>query len=202
MLIRPCTSADFDAMLDVINDAAVAYRGIIADDRWKEPYMPASELRDEMNDGVAFWGAFDDDGTLVAVMGLQVRVRRDHGARAAGVRRDHGARAAGVRRDHGARAAEDMGEVALVRHAYTRTTRQGTGVGTALLQHVTRQTHHPILIGTWAAATWAVRFYERHGFRLVRGTAGDELLRRYWNIPDRQIEESVVLADASFRAVG
>jgi GNAT superfamily N-acetyltransferase len=191
MLIRPCTSADFDAMLDVINDAAVAYRGIIADDRWKEPYMPASELREEMNDGVAFWGDFDDDGTIVAVMGLQKRVGRDHDGRAAD-----------VPRDRGAHPAEDMGEVALVRHAYTRTTRQGTGAGTALLQHVTRQTDHPILIGTWAAATWAVRFYERHGFRLVRGTAGDELLRRYWNIPDRQIEESVVLADASFRAVG
>ena len=141
--------------------------------------MPADELRDEVKDGVAFWGAFDADGTLVAVMGLQRRVPRHHGARAA----------------------EHVTEVALVRHAYTRTARQGTGAGTALLQHVTRQTDHPILIGTWAAATWAVRFYERHGFRLIRGAAKDDLLRRYWNIPDRQIEESVVLADALFTAV-
>lgn len=174
MMIRRCTAADFDVMLDVINDAAVAYRGIIAADRWKEPYMPASELREAMNDGVAFWGAFDEDGTLVAVMGLQRSGRRD----------------------------DDLREVALVRHAYTRTARQGTGAGTALLEHVTKQTDRPILIGTWAAATWAVRFYERHGFRLVHGAAKDELLRRYWNIPDRQIEESVVLADASWSERG
>lgn len=86
-------------------------------------------------------------------------------------------------------------DVALIRHAYTRTEAQGRGYGSALLAHLRGLTERPILIGTWAAATWAIRFYERHGFRLVTPEEKVTLLRRYWTVPDRQIEESVVLAD-------
>jgi len=159
-MIRPCAPADFDAMFDVINDAAVAYRGIIAGDCWKEPYMPREELAHEIGAGVKFWGFFEGD-RLLGVMGLQ-----------------------------------DVQDVALVRHAYTRTNTQGKGVGTALLTHVIGQTNRPVLIGTWTAATWAIGFYERHGFRVVEPARKPVLLRKYWNIPDRQIEESVVLEQA------
>ncbi|MBI3401565.1 MAG: GNAT family N-acetyltransferase [Acidobacteria bacterium] len=86
-------------------------------------------------------------------------------------------------------------DVALVRHAYTRTASQRRGLGAKLLSHVRSQTNRPMLIGTWTAATWAVRFYEREGFALVRNEDKAALLRRYWAIPDRQIDESVVLAD-------
>ena len=91
---------------------------------------------------------------------------------------------------------QDVVDVALIRHAYTRTTRQRTGVGGRLLGNVLSLTHRPILVGTWKAATWAIRFYERHGFRLFDDRQREALLRRYWTITARQIEESVVLANA------
>jgi GNAT superfamily N-acetyltransferase len=91
-------------------------------------------------------------------------------------------------------------DVALIRHAYTRTASQGRGHGSALLAHLRVLTERPILIGTWAAATWAIRFYERHGFHLVTPEEKVTLLRRYWTVPDRQIEESVVLADERWSA--
>ncbi len=84
-------------------------------------------------------------------------------------------------------------DVALIRHAYTLTSAQGKGVGSALLAHVVAQAHRPLLVGTWKAATWAIRFYEKRGFTLVSGAEKDDLLKRYWKIPDRQIETSVVL---------
>jgi GNAT superfamily N-acetyltransferase len=93
-------------------------------------------------------------------------------------------------------------DVALVRHAYTRTASQGRGLGSALLAHLRALTPRPILIGTWAAATWAIRFYERHGFHLVTPEEKVSLLRRYWTVPDRQIEESVVLVDDRWAARG
>jgi hypothetical protein len=62
-------------------------------------------------------------------------------------------------------------------------------------------TARPVLIGTWAAATWAIRFYERHGFRVVEAEEKNRLLKRYWNIPERQIETSVVLTDERWRGV-
>ena len=86
-------------------------------------------------------------------------------------------------------------DVALIRHAYTRTDAQGRGLGTALLAHLRALTDRPILIGTWTSAAWAIRFYERHGFQLVTPEEKVTLLGRYWTIPDRQVEESVVLAD-------
>ena len=156
-MIRECTSDEFDSICAVINDAAAAYRGIIAADRWKEPYMSQEELRREIEEGVTFSGFFERDD-LLGVMGLQL-----------------------------------VSDVALIRHAYTRTASQGRGIGSALLAHVQRQTDRPILIGTWKAATWAAWFYESRGFTLVDAPQKDVLLRRYWTVSERQIEESVVL---------
>ncbi len=89
---------------------------------------------------------------------------------------------------------QDKGEVALVRHAYVAPTTQRAGVGTRLLRHVQGLVDKPILIGTWAAAAWAIEFYRRNGFTVVTSTEKDHLLRTYWSIPARQIETSVVLA--------
>jgi GNAT superfamily N-acetyltransferase len=85
-------------------------------------------------------------------------------------------------------------DVNLVRHAYVVPEAQGRGVGGALLEHLLGVATRPMLVGTWAAATWAVRFYERHGFEYVGPERTAELLRAYWDIPERQIETSVVLA--------
>ena len=90
---------------------------------------------------------------------------------------------------------QDKGAVALIRHAYVAPTVQRKGVGTRLLRHVTSLAEKPLLIGTWADATWAIDFYRRNGFALVPKTHKDSLLRKYWSIPERQIETSVVLAD-------
>ncbi len=90
---------------------------------------------------------------------------------------------------------QDKGDVALVRHAYVATNAQRKGVGTLLLHHVQRLTKQPVLIGTWAAATWAIDFYRRNGFTQVSQADKERLLRKYWSIPPRQIETSVVLAD-------
>ena len=90
---------------------------------------------------------------------------------------------------------QDKGDVALVRHAYVAPTTQRTGVGTSLLRHVQGLVDKPILIGTWAAAAWAIEFYRRNGFTVVTSKHKERLLRTYWSIPARQIETSVVLAD-------
>lgn len=95
---------------------------------------------------------------------------------------------------------QDKGEVALVRHAYVTTTRQKKGIGTSLLRHVENLTDKPVLIGTWADASWAIAFYVRNGFAVVPGEHKEALLRRYWSIPARQIETSVVLADGRWMA--
>lgn len=90
---------------------------------------------------------------------------------------------------------QDKGDVALVRHAYVAPTTQRAGVGTSLLRHVEGLVDKPILIGTWAAASWAIDFYRRNGFTVVSSGEKDRLLRTYWSIPARQIETSVVLAN-------
>ena len=90
---------------------------------------------------------------------------------------------------------QDKDDVALVRHAYVATTTQRSGIGTRLLRHVEGLTDKPLLIGTWAAAAWAIEFYRRNGFTIVPGGEKDRLLRTYWSIPPRQIETSVVLAN-------
>lgn len=159
-MIQRCAPEEFESIYEVINDAATVYKGVIPADCWKEPYMPRAELRDELEQGVVFWGAYES-GTLVAVMGLQ-----------------------------------HVQKVALIRHAYTRTTHQRRGLGIALLEHLREQTKRPLLVGTWRAAAWAIRFYENHGFRVMSESQTRALLQKYWTVPDRQIEESVVLADA------
>ena len=93
---------------------------------------------------------------------------------------------------------QDKGDVALVRHAYVAPSAQHGGIGTALLRHVLARTPKPVLIGTWAAATWAIDFYERNGFTVVPEAVKTELLRTYWSIPARQVETSVVLADETW----
>jgi len=90
-------------------------------------------------------------------------------------------------------------DVTLIRHAYVRTSHQRRGVGALLLAHLRHLTHDPVLIGTWADAVWAIRFYQRHGFALVPSATKDRLLRQYWSIPARQVETSVVLADQRWR---
>ncbi len=146
-------------MLQIINAAAEAYRGVIPADCWHEPYMPEDELAAEIAAGVAFWG-YAAAERLLGVMGLQ-----------------------------------PGREVDLIRHAYVLPEAQRRGVGAALLAHLRARTTRPLLVGTWAAAQWAIRFYERHGFALVPPERKREILTRYWTIPERQIETSVVLAN-------
>jgi GNAT superfamily N-acetyltransferase len=164
MLIRKSAAEDFTALLAIVNDAAQAYRGVIPEDRWHDPYMSAAELAREITDGVGFWVA-EDDGHLLGLMGIQ-----------------------------------DKAEVALVRHAYVAPAHQRKGIGARLLRHVESLAGKPILIGTWADASWAIDFYRRNGFTVVSNQDKDRLLRRYWSIPIRQIETSVVLADGRWMA--
>jgi N-acetylglutamate synthase-like GNAT family acetyltransferase len=88
---------------------------------------------------------------------------------------------------------QPVSDVTLIRHAYVASARRGEGIGGKLLEHLLQMTAGPILVGTWAAAEWAVRFYEKHGFRQVTPVEKDRLLRKYWEIPERQVETSVVL---------
>jgi N-acetylglutamate synthase-like GNAT family acetyltransferase len=90
---------------------------------------------------------------------------------------------------------QDVKGVSLIRHAYVRTTKRNQGIGERLLFHLRSQATRPLLVGTWADATWAIRFYEKRGFRQVDKETKDRLLSEYWSIPKRQIETSVVLAD-------
>ena len=164
-MIRRCTADDFDRILAIINDAAQAYRGIIPDDRWKDPYMPAGELADEIAAGIEFDG-YEAEGTgLAGVMGIQ-----------------------------------PVEDVTLIRHAYVATDHRRSGVGSALLRGLLARQDRPVLIGTWAAAEWAVVFLSEARFETVPAAEKSRLLRRYWTVPERQIETSVVLADARWRA--
>lgn len=93
---------------------------------------------------------------------------------------------------------QDRGDVDLIRHAYVRTSRRSSGIGRTLLAHLEAASGKPILIGTWAAAIWAIRFYENNGYRLLSREDTVRLLKKYWNIPERQVETSVVLASAGW----
>jgi GNAT superfamily N-acetyltransferase len=157
-MIRKCVDSDFLSIYSIINDAAMAYKGVIPPDRWHEPYMTQEELRTEISRGVVFWGWEGADG-LAGVMGIQ-----------------------------------DVQDVTLMRHAYVKTSLRNKGIGTKLLRHLAGQTSRPVLIGTWKAATWAIQFYRKNGFALVTEEEKNILLAKYWNIPSRQIETSVVLA--------
>jgi GNAT superfamily N-acetyltransferase len=89
---------------------------------------------------------------------------------------------------------QPLNEVTLIRHAYVLTSRQRRGIGEKLLRHLLDMTQtSKVLVGTWEAAYWAIRFYEKHGFKLVTTEKKNRLLRKYWNIPERQVETSVVL---------
>ena len=94
---------------------------------------------------------------------------------------------------------QDKRDVTLIRHAYVRTRFQNQGIGTDLLRHLEQITEKPILIGTWENATWAISFYQKHGYKLVDQEEKGVLLQRYWSIPDVQIKTSVVLANAKWR---
>ncbi len=90
---------------------------------------------------------------------------------------------------------QDVKDVTLIRHAYVRTANRNQGIGGKLISHLMTLISRPALVGTWAAAVWAIRFYEMHGFRLVTREEKDRLLGKYWSITKRQTATSVVLAD-------
>ncbi len=94
---------------------------------------------------------------------------------------------------------QQVQDVTLIRHAYVRTGSQKRGIGAQLLAHLREMARGPVLIGTWADAVWAIRFYERHGFQMVGSEEKNRLLKTYWSIPERQVETSVVLADSTWR---
>jgi GNAT superfamily N-acetyltransferase len=158
-MIRRCRDTEFEMIHAIINDAAIAYQGVIPADCAKEPYMSKNELRQEITHGIEFWG-FEQGAELAGVMGIQ-----------------------------------DVLDVTLIRHAYVRTSHRNQGIGGKLLSHLLGRTERPIMIGTWADASWAVRFYQQRGFRFVPAEEKDGLLKKYWGIPQRQIETSVALAD-------
>jgi N-acetylglutamate synthase-like GNAT family acetyltransferase len=162
-MIRKGTGEDFEDIFTIINDAAIAYKGVIPPDRWHEPYMTREELQAQIEDGVQF-SCYVDNNEIVGVMGIQ-----------------------------------DKADVQLIRHAYVRTRQRNKGIGTFLLQELIKDAKKPILIGTWKAAEWAIRFYEKHGFRVVEEEEKNRLLKKYWAIPDRQVETSVVLVDGKYK---
>ena len=157
--IRRCRPDELEEICGIINDAALVYKGVIPDDRWREPYMPMAELKAEVAAGVSFWG-LEERNKLAGVMGVQ-----------------------------------SIQDVVLIRHAYVRTAFRNRGIGSDLLRRLHSLAPGPVLVGTWAAATWAIAFYEKHGFRKVIPAEKERLLKKYWTVPDRQIETSVVLAD-------
>jgi GNAT superfamily N-acetyltransferase len=95
---------------------------------------------------------------------------------------------------------QDLAGVTLIRHAYVEPSAQRRGVGGRLLSHLLAGIPNPVLVGTWAAAWWAIRFYQNYGFQLVPPEEKDRLLRTYWHISPRQVETSVVLADPKWLA--
>lgn len=159
--VRECDANDFTRILEIINEAAVAYRDAIPADCWHEPYMAADELERELAAGVSFFGA-EYDGELVGVMGVQ-QVR----------------------------------DADLIRHAYVSRRFQRHGIGGLLIERLLGRTARRVLVGTWADASWAIAFYERHGFTVVDSVMARHLLNTYWNVPERQSEVSVVLARSS-----
>ena len=94
---------------------------------------------------------------------------------------------------------QNVEDVALIRHAYVRSRSQKQGLGGYLLSHLRTVASSPMLVGTWTDATWAIKFYEKHGFEPVSQEEKIRLLRKYWTVPDRQIETSSVLADQQWR---
>ena len=157
-MIIEYTKSDSSKILNVINDAAAKYKGVIPDNCWHEPYMSYRELLNEFKDGVRMFG-YVHNNQLIGVIGYQ-----------------------------------EIKDVVLIRHAYTLTTNQGKGTGSALLEFLLNKNQNSrLLIGTWKSAKWAIRFYEKFGFVLHAKDESALLLKKYWNIPSKQIENSVVL---------
>ena len=161
-MIIKCDENDFNEIYEIINDASIAYKGIIPADRWHEPYMPKEELEKQIGEAVEFW-KYVEDGKILGVMGIQFK-----------------------------------GDVTLIRHAYVRTTERKKGIGSQLLNHLTSMSNTPVLIGTWTDAKWAIDFYLKHGFRLLEEQEKNTLLFKYWSVPVRQVETSVVLASQNW----
>jgi N-acetylglutamate synthase-like GNAT family acetyltransferase len=161
-MIRKGTAEDSEEILDIINDSAIAYKGVIPPDLWHEPYMTEAELQSQIEGGVRF-SCYVHDDEIVGVMGIQ-----------------------------------DKADAELIRHAYVRTKHRKNGIGSVLLQELIKDARKPILIGTWQAAEWAIRFYQKHGFHLVDEEEKNRLLEKYWAIPARQVETSVVLVDGKY----
>lgn len=154
-MIIKLSSRDEDDILGIINNAARAYKGVIAEDRYHEPFMPREELHREMM-SMTFFG-WQEKGKLIGVMGFQ-----------------------------------PTNDVTLIRHTYILSDYQRKGIGTMLLKYMKRLVRTKyLLVGTWADADWAIKFYQKHGFKLM--PKKDELLRKYWHISQRQVDASVVL---------
>ena len=157
-MIRQCSDGEFENIFSIINDAAEAYRGVIPEDCWKEPYMPKQELISEFDNGVRMFG-YGKDNMLVGVMGIQ-----------------------------------EVEAITLIRHAYTLSDYQGLGIGKSLLQYLFKiNRSSSLLVGTWQDATWAIRFYMKNDFVLHTRKQTNRLLERYWQVPLKQMENSVVL---------
>ena len=157
-MISEYTKNDLAPILNIINNAALKYKGIIPDCCWKEPYMPKQELINEFDNGVRMFG-YDKDNRLLGVMGIQ-----------------------------------EVENVTLIRHAYTYSDYQGMGIGKSLLQYLFKiNKSSSLLVGTWKDATWAIRFYMKNGFVLHTRKQTNLLLERYWQVPLKQVENSVVL---------
>jgi GNAT superfamily N-acetyltransferase len=156
-MISKLQPSELNRILHVVNDTAEAYKGVIPEDQWREPYMSPDELKEEIKSGITFYG-YKENNALVAVMGIQL-----------------------------------VNDVTLIRHVYVLTSHQRTGIGTTLLTYLLNLAQTPVvLVGTWEAAYWAIRFYEKHGFKLQSRQETNMLLRKHWTISERQIETSVV----------
>ena len=154
-MIRKCDANDTEKIYNIINEAAKAYDGVIAEDCYHQPYMPKEELEREMR-RVHFYG-WETDREIVGVMGI-----------------------------------EPVRDVTLIRHAYVLPSYQKKGIGKNLLDHLKKMTTTSwLLVGTWQDAEWAIRFYRNNGFEML--SEKDKLLADYWDIPQRQIETSVVM---------
>ena len=161
-MITESTKKDLPHILNIINDAALKYKGVIPNSCWKEPYMPKQELISEFDNGVRMFG-YEKNNILVGVMGIQ-----------------------------------EVEDVTLIRHAYTLSDYQGIGIGKSLLQYLFKiNKRSSLLVGTWQDATWAIRFYMKNDFVLHTKKQTNILLKRYWKITVKQMQNSVVLEKIS-----
>ena len=164
MITKSDEKKDFNTIYTIVNDASIAYKGIIPEDRWKEPYMSKNELETQIKEGVQFWN-YEENKEILGVMGIQFK-----------------------------------DGVTLIRHAYVRTIARQKGIGGKLLKHLITMSETPVLIGTWKDASWAISFYKKYGFRVLSDDEKNKLLNSYWNVPERQIETSIVLASEDWKS--